>query len=277
MEDGRGDAALQRPLLRPLVTTTADAPNLADLLPRTGSLTSSRPSTPPPSTRTRSRTAARLAAAEVRRPDGRARRNRRLPRQRRHPRLLRLYGARPGQRCRRSCSGYLVLDNDFAKAEFGDHDPGLPLRVTIAHEYNHVLQFSLNITLEPWLLEATATWSEDHVFPDDNDYLNYVRAFAKTPGTPITLRRRRRAEDLRQMRVPALARTGDGASVPTPSSATGSPPARGGRRTSPSPRSTPRCASRGRRLRAGVHASSRPRAPSGAPPAASPTRRPTRT
>jgi len=40
------------------------------------------------------------------------------------------------------CFAYLVLDNDYA--EFGYPDPGEPMRVTMAHEYNHILQFNLD-------------------------------------------------------------------------------------------------------------------------------------
>ena len=92
----------------------------------------------------------------------------------------------PSQKCTRSCFAYLVLDDDFSKAEFGYDDPALPLRVTLAHEYNHVIQYGLDAFEDGWLFESTATWAEEEVFPADNDYLNYVRAFAQHPGTPLT-------------------------------------------------------------------------------------------
>ena len=34
--------------------------------------------------------------------------------------------------------------------------------------------------------ESTATWVEDKVYPDVNDYLGYIRSFAEFPGEPIT-------------------------------------------------------------------------------------------
>jgi hypothetical protein len=92
----------------------------------------------------------------------------------------------PGQGCKRKCYAFLVMDNDFSPAEFGYDDPQIPLEVTIAHEYNHVLQFGIDAALDSWLFESTATWSEDNVFPNDNDYVNYLNTFSRTPGVPIT-------------------------------------------------------------------------------------------
>ena len=40
------------------------------------------------------------------------------------------------------------------------------------------------------MFESTATWAEELVFPEVNDYLGFVRAFAGSPGTPITDARR---------------------------------------------------------------------------------------
>jgi hypothetical protein len=93
----------------------------------------------------------------------------------------------PEQRCVRNCFAYLVMDNDFSEGEFGYPDPQIPLEVTIAHEYNHVLQFRVDAGTDGWLFESTAVWSEDRVFPNDNDYVSsYLRTFASTPQVPIT-------------------------------------------------------------------------------------------
>jgi hypothetical protein len=90
------------------------------------------------------------------------------------------------RRCGRKCFAYLVLDNDFSPAEFGYPDPGIPLRVTMAHEYNHILQFGIDTIQDRWLFESTAVWAEEKVFPNDNDYINYLTTFANTPNVPIT-------------------------------------------------------------------------------------------
>ena len=92
----------------------------------------------------------------------------------------------PGQGRARSQYGYMVIDDDYAIAEYGYSDPLEPARVTFAHEFNHLLQQNYDSLQDVWLFEATATWSEDFVYPDVNDYVAYVQAFASSPGTPIT-------------------------------------------------------------------------------------------
>jgi hypothetical protein len=92
----------------------------------------------------------------------------------------------PGQGRKRSMYGYMVLDDDFAKSEFGYDDPLIPAAVTFAHEYNHLLQSAYDIFQDSWVFESTATWTEEKVYPDINDYLGYVAAFAKYPGEPVT-------------------------------------------------------------------------------------------
>jgi hypothetical protein len=92
----------------------------------------------------------------------------------------------PGQGRKRSMYGYMVLDDDFTKAEYGYDDPLIPAAVTFAHEYNHLLQSAYDIFQDSWVFESTATWSEEKVYPDINDYLGYVAAFARYPGEPVT-------------------------------------------------------------------------------------------
>jgi len=92
----------------------------------------------------------------------------------------------PGQGRKRSQYGYMVLDNDFAKAEFGYDDPSVPAKVTFAHEYNHLLQSNYDVFQDSWMFESTATWVEEKVYPEVNDYLGYVPAFARYPSQPVT-------------------------------------------------------------------------------------------
>ncbi|MEA2387471.1 MAG: hypothetical protein QOG41_244, partial [Thermoleophilaceae bacterium] len=59
-----------------------------------------------------------------------------------------------------SQTAYLVLDNDYAQAQFPSYSDYLaPMEVTAAHEYNHVLQFSYDVYEETWFLESTAVWA----------------------------------------------------------------------------------------------------------------------
>jgi hypothetical protein len=92
----------------------------------------------------------------------------------------------PGQGRARSQYGYMVLDNDYAKSEYGYDDPAIPASVTFAHEFNHLLQVNYDTFQDTWMLEATAVWTEEKVYPDVNDYLGYISAFAKFPGEPMT-------------------------------------------------------------------------------------------
>ena len=93
----------------------------------------------------------------------------------------------PNQGRERSQHGYLVLDDDYAPAEFpGFADPTIPASVTFAHEFNHLLQQNYDSFQDVWMFESTAVWAEDKVYPDIDDYLNYVRVFAAFPGAPLT-------------------------------------------------------------------------------------------
>lgn len=78
---------------------------------------------------------------------------------------------------------YLVLDNDYRGFP---SSPINSLKVTVAHEYNHVLQFNYDTFQDSWLFEDTATWMEEQVYPEINDYLNYLPAFAKGSEVPMT-------------------------------------------------------------------------------------------
>ena len=55
------------------------------------------------------------------------------------------------------------------------------LKVTIAHEFFHTIQYSYffgNILNENiWWLEATATLMEDEVYDSIDDYINYMNNF----------------------------------------------------------------------------------------------------
>ena len=79
---------------------------------------------------------------------------------------------------------FLVMDDDYA--EYGYDDPMDPLEVTAAHEYNHVLQYAYDVLQDKWMFESTATWMEEKVFPDVDDYHQYVGPWAQLSTMPIT-------------------------------------------------------------------------------------------
>lgn len=82
--------------------------------------------------------------------------------------------------------GYLVLDNDYSPFEFPHTEPGHDLKVTLAHEYNHILQFGYDAYEDPWFAESSAVWMEDQVYNGINDYLRYVRSWVKLWEVPLT-------------------------------------------------------------------------------------------
>jgi uncharacterized protein DUF6055 len=86
----------------------------------------------------------------------------------------------------RRLHGYLVLDNDYSAFEFPGTSPLQDLEVTLAHEYNHILQFGYDAFQDPWFAESSATWMEDQVYNEINDYLRYVRRWVRRFDTPLT-------------------------------------------------------------------------------------------
>lgn len=98
----------------------------------------------------------------------------------------RLYGyasTDPDQKGKMRRHAYLVLDNNYV----GFPTPPIQsMQVTVAHEYNHILQFNLDTFEDVWLFEDTATWAEEKVYPAINDYVNYVDSFANRTQVPMT-------------------------------------------------------------------------------------------
>ncbi len=86
----------------------------------------------------------------------------------------------------RRLHGYLVLDNDYSAFEFPGTKPLNDIEVTLAHEYNHILQFAYDAYQDPWFAESSATWMEDQVYNEINDYLRYVRRWVHRFDTPLT-------------------------------------------------------------------------------------------
>ena len=87
---------------------------------------------------------------------------------------------------KRSLFGYLVLDDDYKRSQFPGTKPADDLKVTAAHEYNHILQFSYDAFQDVWMAESTAVWMEDHVYDGINDYLRYMRRWTVRTRVPLT-------------------------------------------------------------------------------------------
>lgn len=85
----------------------------------------------------------------------------------------------------RRTSAYCVVDNNFSKAEFKTGAHGIAaLRVTLAHEFFHAIQFGYDLFEDGAFMEGTATWMEDQVFTAVNDNRQYLKRSPLSPTAP---------------------------------------------------------------------------------------------
>ncbi|MDP3024641.1 MAG: DUF6055 domain-containing protein [candidate division Zixibacteria bacterium] len=85
-------------------------------------------------------------------------------------------------------TSYIELDNDYLGYP-NYHSQYDWLRVTAAHEFFHAIQFGYDVyenevageTVKPYWMEMTATWMEDQVYNEINDYIYYLPAFFNKP------------------------------------------------------------------------------------------------
>ncbi len=78
-------------------------------------------------------------------------------------------------------SAYCAVDNAF------DNWGGVPLdlmRVTVAHEFFHAVQFAYDGAEDKWLMEGTAAWIEDELYDSINDNVNYIHPSVR--ANPLT-------------------------------------------------------------------------------------------
>lgn len=68
---------------------------------------------------------------------------------------------------------YCGFDNDFAN--ISRHGAADMLRIIIAHEYFHAVQFAYDTEDDGWLMESTASAVEDEVYDDINDNVRYLK------------------------------------------------------------------------------------------------------
>jgi hypothetical protein len=79
----------------------------------------------------------------------------------------------------------ITLHNNYAGFPPNDDPEGDVLgamKVTIAHEFKHAIQRAMSNWSEGGWLELDATWVEDIVYDQTNDYYNYISG----PGSPFT-------------------------------------------------------------------------------------------
>ncbi len=90
-------------------------------------------------------------------------------------------------------TSYIVIDNDFSQRDSTNSSNGTKyrtfndtgftaLKITLAHEYHHAVQFAYGQDYtSPCLNEMTSTWMEYRLVPYTRDYLQYVRLLFRNP------------------------------------------------------------------------------------------------
>jgi hypothetical protein len=90
-------------------------------------------------------------------------------------------------------TSYIVLRNDYSRYKDLYEELYDPLKVTCAHEFFHAIHFGYDATeyesigseQKPYWMEITATWMEDQVYDQINDYLHYIPYFYNAPWVSL--------------------------------------------------------------------------------------------
>ena len=92
------------------------------------------------------------------------------------------YGFTYPERAGKTSSSYLEIDNDYANPIYQQTKGLDALRVTIAHEFHHAIQFGYYQGSDSiWWQESTSTWMEEVAYPEVDDYLQYLPSFLGAP------------------------------------------------------------------------------------------------
>jgi hypothetical protein len=67
-----------------------------------------------------------------------------------------------------TCSGYLVIENDFRGLSYGSW--GEAIRVLVSHEFFHAVQNAYYAGPPAWVSEGQATWHEEHFHREQDDF-----------------------------------------------------------------------------------------------------------
>lgn len=81
----------------------------------------------------------------------------------------------PDVRERAASRGILVIDNDLSEGRDEGEDPNRLMRATVAHEFNHMVQYGYDAEEElQWLYESSASWIETATMGQDEDAARYA-------------------------------------------------------------------------------------------------------
>lgn len=83
----------------------------------------------------------------------------------------------------RQCSGYFVMENDFAGYGYSDLDTAT--RVLTSHELFHAVQAAYDADLPNWFSEGTAVWAEQLFDPGSEDFVRFCDAYLDDTGRSL--------------------------------------------------------------------------------------------
>lgn len=95
----------------------------------------------------------------------------------------------PGPNPWNDYSSHIVVHNDFAVGFPPNDDPEGnvmgALKVTIAHELYHAVQFAYDVSEASYFMEMSSTWMEEEAYPQVNDNYNYLPYFFTSTQTGL--------------------------------------------------------------------------------------------
>lgn len=86
---------------------------------------------------------------------------------------------------------YMLFENDFSLYFPPNTDPEGDvigaMKAVAAHEFFHTIQFQISddICTNGWWMESSSTWMEDYIYPEVNDYINYIDYWFQHPQLPV--------------------------------------------------------------------------------------------
>ena len=95
------------------------------------------------------------------------------------------FGLTFGEGSGKSCHGFIKMRNSYTASQFNNHTVLENIQVTAVHEFFHSIQFGYNCYEKFWFMEASATWSEDELYDNINDFYRYIPNFFSNPDHAI--------------------------------------------------------------------------------------------
>jgi hypothetical protein len=94
----------------------------------------------------------------------------------------------PGPQPWNDYTSYISVHNNFIGFPSNTDPEGIQkgaMKVTVAHEYFHAVQFAYDVDEAEWFMEISSTWMEDIAFDPVNDNYNYLPYFFNYPDLSL--------------------------------------------------------------------------------------------